>query len=129
MSEYLYDKAEGLGLKIFNSDDLDKAIQKLEDLIFGTGDDEGQFDVEYDSGDTVVCCHRDEGYVSAIIDVLGVCAKFPDRRKWVLGFHDQCEYTYAHIFACDSIEEAVKRVKKEATRVRKLLRVNKIHAS
>jgi hypothetical protein len=85
--------------------------------------------LDYDSGDSTICCHRDEGYASAIIQVLGLCSRFPGRTKWVIGYHNRCEYTIAHIFACDSKEEAIKRVKKEMTKLRKLLKIRKIQTA
>jgi len=128
---YYDDKAKELGIEVFvNLDNFDKLVQKLEDLVCDFRDENGDaIDMCYDSGDSVVCCHRDEGWVSAIIDILGLCHKFPSRTKWVIGFHDHCEYTYAHVFACDSEEEATKRVKKEATRLRKLLKVQEVQTA
>jgi len=95
--EYYEQLAKEAGLTILYSDLVDKLCQKLTDK-------------DKDFGDETIVCDRDEGYISCVINILGVAARFPGRKTWVFGF-SECGYYLLHIFAEDSIRKVTKRLR------------------
>jgi hypothetical protein len=115
--KYHEDLAKELGLEVIYSDRVDNLLAILNKEI-----DAREVSDSFDStvADEVIVCDRDEGYLSAILHVLGVCAKNPGRKRWVLGFAETMGYSECHLFAVNSVQAANGKIRKKLVEVRKM---------
>lgn len=121
MTPYQMKRAEEAGVTLLDSPTVNELLAEQERLA-------GRFPAEDPptaSGDEIIVCDRDEGYLTCITDVLGLCARFPGRRKWVVGMTDGSGYLLAYIFAEDSVRAATARIRRETAAMGKALRARR----
>lgn len=110
--------AKELGLEILES----KLVNKLLDTYTRTWDQVPKAGEGTPDGAFVAVAKearvRDRVFwMSAIFRVMAVCAKFPGRKTWVIGYEEQDGYSFVHIFAEDSIAETAKRIRRKTEKL------------
>lgn len=132
---YHQNLAKSLGIKLLageklnallrrSIDELDKLFADLNDLRLKKN--KSRVEHDYAIGDSIVCCHNDEGYFSAILQVLAVAANNPGRKAWAIGFIDEgAGLPIACVIAADTMAAAMQRIEKDrdacAKKCRKLM--------
>ena len=114
--KYHEDLAKELGLEIIYSPTVDSLLDQINKIAADM--DPGDYNTM--TADESVTCDRDEGWLSAILHVLSVCAQNPGRKRWVLGFCETVGYSEVHLFAVDSVRQATSRLRKKAVELRQM---------
>lgn len=105
--------------------DLGKALTKWEKLrddaeavsnVNETPTLEGAFTIMHNHDSDLLC---------TMMEVVGMCVKHPDRKTWFIGTGECLDLAVFYWFPTDSIEEATALVKKDCTRLRKLIKAAK----